>query len=90
MFLQGLGAATHGTDPSAAVEGRNAVLVRQVDTLGNVSASTRFEFTLDRAAPGRPVVWASLSEVGRPTGQVRVDRAGNVSRAASVALSRRI
>ncbi|MEI7780604.1 MAG: Ig-like domain repeat protein, partial [Planctomycetota bacterium] len=112
----------------AAVEGRNAVLVRQVDTLGNVSASTRFEFTLDRAAPGRPVVWASLSEVGRPTGQVRVDRvedgarveysadgrtwdeampvtparggyrvfvravdrAGNVSRAASVALSRRI
>jgi hypothetical protein len=112
----------------AGVEGQNAVLVRQVDTLGNVSTSTRFSFTLDRAAPGRPVVWASWSGVGLNSAQIRVDRvedgarveysadgrtwdeampvtparggyrgfvraidrAGNVSRTASVALSRRI
>lgn len=112
----------------AAVEGRNALLVRQVDTLGNVSASTRFEFTLDRAAPGRPVARASWGGVGFDSGLIHVDRvedgarveysadgrvwhaaapvpparggsrgfvravdrAGNVSRTASVALSRRI
>lgn len=58
----------------AAVEGRNAVLVRQVDTLGNVSAATRFEFTLDRMAPGRPVAWASWSEVGGAPEQIRLAR----------------
>jgi hypothetical protein len=112
----------------AAVEGQNAVLVRQVDALGNVSTATRFTFELDRAAPGRPVAWASWSGVGGTPGQIRVDRvedgarveysadgqtwdaampvtparggyrvfvravdrAGNVSRTASAALSRRI
>lgn len=37
-------------------EGRNVVLVRQVDKAGNVSAATRFAFTLDRLRPPPPVV----------------------------------
>jgi len=63
-----------------AVEGRNTVLVRQADTLGNVSAATRFTFTLDRVAPVRPVAWASWSDVEGEPGQVRVARVEDAAR----------
>jgi len=58
----------------AAVEGRNAVLVRQADSLGNVSAATRFEFTVDRVAPVSPISWASWSGVGGADGWIRSAR----------------
>lgn len=46
-------------------EGRNVLLVRQIDKAGNVSAATRFTFTLDRLQPPPPVVQAARGR-GRP------------------------
>lgn len=43
-------------DAFIAVEGQNAVQVRQADEAGNVSAATRFAFTLDRLQPPVPRV----------------------------------
>ncbi len=55
-------------------EGRNVLVVRQVDEAGNVSAATRFSFTLDRVPPPRPVVLSSrgraraFAVAGQPDG----------------------
>lgn len=46
-------------------EGLNVVLVRQIDEAGNVSAATRFTFTLDRRQPAPPVVQGVRGR-GRP------------------------
>ncbi|MFM7075374.1 MAG: Ig-like domain repeat protein, partial [Planctomycetaceae bacterium] len=46
-----------------AVEGLNSVLVRQVDTAGNVSAAAALEFTLDTKLPLAPTV-ALKSDTG--------------------------
>ena len=40
-----------------AVAGRNAVLVRQIDSANNVSAATAFTFTLDRSPPAAPQIF---------------------------------
>ena len=39
-----------------AVEGANTVLVRQIDSAGNVSADIVFSFILDTVAPGAPTI----------------------------------
>src|SRR6185437_10986237 len=46
------------TAPTAAnlAQGLDAVLVRQTDAAGNVSATSSFAFTLDTAAPSAPGV----------------------------------
>ena len=38
------------------VEGANTVLVRQIDSAGNVSVATSFSFILDTVAPGAPTI----------------------------------
>lgn len=48
----------------AAVEGLNRVAVRQVDRLGQPSAQTTFEFTLDTRAPAKPRI--ALADGTRP------------------------
>lgn len=40
-------------------DGEVTVLVRQIDAVGNVSAPTRFAFTLDRTPPPLPPTWAA-------------------------------
>jgi hypothetical protein len=49
------GGSTWTTSFSAA-EGANSVQVRQVDGAGNLSAATRFDFTLDTTAPSAPTI----------------------------------
>ena len=44
------------TGSFTAVEGANTVLVRQVDSAGNVSAAISFNFILDTVAPGAPTI----------------------------------
>lgn len=56
----------------SAAEGSNVVLVRQVDRLGNVSAATRFEFTLDRTPPANPVVQTLSQGPSGSSPQLRV------------------
>ena len=48
----------------AAIEGLNRVAVRQVDRLGQPSAQTTFEFTLDTRAPAKPRI--ALADGTRP------------------------
>lgn len=40
-------------------DGAVTVLVRQIDAVGNVSAATRFDFTVDRTPPPLPPNWAA-------------------------------
>ena len=49
------GGTTWGTS-FKAVSGANSVLVRQTDKAGNVSAATKFDFTLDTTAATAPTV----------------------------------
>lgn len=51
-----------------AAEGRNSVLVRQVDLAGNVSSATSFTFTLDTAAEAPSITLAADS--GTPDDRV--------------------
>ena len=44
------------TGSFTAVEGANSILVRQVDSAGNVSAALPFSFILDTVAPGAPTI----------------------------------
>uniref|UniRef100_UPI0026052112 Ig-like domain-containing protein n=1 Tax=uncultured Aliivibrio sp. TaxID=873085 RepID=UPI0026052112 len=44
------------TTQPVAVEGINAIVVREVDAAGNASEETRFNFTLDTRAPNAPSI----------------------------------
>ena len=44
------------TSSFTPVEGANTVLVRQIDSAGNVSVATSFSFSLDTVAPGAPTI----------------------------------
>lgn len=48
----------------SAVEGANAVQVRQVDAAGNLGSATSFSFTLDTVATGAPVITGFADDSG--------------------------
>lgn len=56
------------TTTFAAVEGANTVLVRQTDKAGNVSASTKYSFTLDTKAGAAPTVKLAVDSSDGGTG----------------------
>jgi len=56
----------------AAVEGANAVSVRQVDKAGNPSAETLVEFTLDKTAPVAPGV-SLTNDTNLPADKITAD-----------------
>ncbi|MEX1058173.1 MAG: Ig-like domain-containing protein, partial [Natronospirillum sp.] len=61
------GGDTWSTDAPEAVEGENAILVRQTDEAGNTSGSSELTFTLDTSAPDAPSI-ALDSDTGTVTG----------------------